>query len=137
MNHKAFVASLSLAALVLGTAAHAQPGPQSKAAAPCLRMDQIDSFMPIKGNDKAVIVVDKFRRRYKLTFTGICGGLDYNMGVGIHSRGVGGLSCVSRGDEVISKDPGSFNGRCPVDRVELYTPVMESADRAAAAAKGR
>jgi hypothetical protein len=126
---------VSLSALVLfATAAAAQPTLQSQADAPCLRMNQIYSFAPIKSNEQAMEVTDRANRRYKLTFTGICSGLDFNLGVSVHSRGIGGLSCVSRGDYVVSRDPGVAFNRCPVAKVELYTAAMQKADMDAAAA---
>jgi hypothetical protein len=133
MAKQIFVASLS-ALVLFAAAAAAQPAMQTQADAPCLRMNQIYSFAPIKSNDQAMVVTDRANRRYKLTFNGTCSGLDYNIGVAIHSHGIGGLSCVSRGDDVISKDPGVANNRCPVAKVEFYTAPMEKADMDAAAA---
>jgi hypothetical protein len=133
MMYRISAATLSVFVL-FSTAAGAQPATQSSADKPCLRIGQIYSFAPIKGNDSAMVVTDNAHHRFKLTFTSFCSGLDYNIGVTINSHGLGRLSCVAHGDEVISKDPGSANHHCPVANVELYTAAMEKADMAAAAA---
>ena len=40
-----------------------------------------------------------------------------------------GLSCVARGDRVISRSFAGWRDRCVITRVERYTPAMERADR--------
>jgi hypothetical protein len=125
--HRIIAASLCLLALGV-TSASAQADHGS-----CLRVDQIYSFSPIKGTDRALVVIDKAQRRYRVSLLGPCAGLDFNMGIGIKSHGIGGLSCVSRGDNIISHDPGVAGNRCTISRVEPYTVAMERSDRDAAA----
>jgi hypothetical protein len=100
----------------------------------CLRMGQVDSFSAIKGNDRAFVVTDKARRRFKVTLMYHCGGLDYNMAVGFKTLETGPLACISRGDTVISHDVGQAGARCPIASVVPYTPAMEAADRSAGSA---
>ncbi len=55
------------------------------------------------------------------------------MAVGFKTLVGGPLACISRGDTVISRDPGVAGARCPIASVQTYTPAMEAADKAAAA----
>jgi hypothetical protein len=98
----------------------------------CLRTGQIYGFSAIKGNDRALVVTDRANRRYKVTTMYRCPGIDFNFAVGIKTLERGRLACVSRGDTIISRDPGIAGDRCPISSVELYTPAMERADREAA-----
>jgi hypothetical protein len=98
----------------------------------CLRQGEIYGFSPIKGNERALIVTDRANRRYKVTTMYRCAGLDFNFAVGIKTLERGRLACVSRGDTIISRDPGVAGDRCPIASIELYTPAMERADREAA-----
>ncbi len=59
-----------------------------------------------------------------------CLNMQFHERLGFKVFGGTGLSCVSRGDDVIS---GSEIGpqRCPISKIEPYTPEMEKADKAA------
>jgi hypothetical protein len=110
---------------------------QTPARPDCLRLGQIDSFSALKDNDRAFVVIDKFHRRFKVGLAFRCPGVEFNMGVGFKTSQGGALACVSRGDTVISRDVTQAGDRCPISSVELYTPAMEAADKAATAAKPR
>jgi hypothetical protein len=64
---------------------------------------------------------------------GRCTGLQFHMGLGFKSRGTGGLSCLAKGDSVITRDVAG-PPECIIDAVVPYTAEMEKADAAAAAA---
>src|SRR6185312_3220714 len=117
--------------------AQAQAPAQTPAKPPartdCLRLGQIDSFSAIKGNERAFVITDKLRRRFKINLMYRCPGLDFNLAVGFKTLENGPLACISRGDTVISRDVTRAGDRCPISSVELYTPAMEAADKAAAA----
>jgi hypothetical protein len=116
-------AGMLAAALVAAGPASAQP------RSDCLRANQIDSFAPIRGDLRSMVVIDKFRNKYKLSFNSVCQDIDYNGAVQIRTNSNFGLSCVARGDTVISRSFSGWRDRCVVTRVERYTPAMERADR--------
>jgi hypothetical protein len=131
MTNRVFSALLAAAALcAVPLAAQAQ-------APDCLRVGQVDSFSAIKGNDRAFVVTDKLHRRFKITLMNRCPGVEYNMGVGFKTLETGQLACINRGDTVIAHDVTMAGGRCPISRIEPYSPAMEAADRSAAQSKTR
>ena len=119
----AAAALVSAATLTAVTPAGAQPRRD------CLRINQIDSFSPIRGNERARVVIDTFRNRYKVSFIGVCQDIDFNGAIQIRSNSNFGLSCVERGDRVISRSFAGWRDRCTISQVERYTPAMERADR--------
>ena len=120
---KTSIATLILLAGVLPAAA---PPTQD-----CLRIVNIYDYTPVPGN-RALIVTDKARRKFKLTFLTRCTGLQYHMGLAFKSFGTGGLSCLAKGDKVITRDVAG-PPECIINSVEPYTPAMEKADADAAA----
>jgi hypothetical protein len=122
MNKKlAFAAG---AAMLLST--------QAMAAGTCLRQANIYNWNAL--NDTTVIVEDDFHQKFKLTLMTPCLNMQFKERLGFKTFGGTALSCVSRGDDVIA---GSQIGpqRCPISKIEVYTPDMEKADKAAAEAK--
>ena len=113
---------LVAASALLATGAQAQD---------CLRLGQLDSFSAIKGTDTAFVAIDKAQHRFKVNLMHRCGGLDYNMAIGFKTLERGRLACISRGDSVLSRDPGQAGALCPISSVVPYTPAMEAADKAA------
>lgn len=127
---------LTIAALLsLSMPALAQPPAPPPAQPPCLRQIDIWSFDPVPGN-RALIVTDQRHRRYRVNFMGVCSGLQFNMGLAFRTHGVGNLSCVSRGDSVIHRDPAG-PPMCTIRSVEWQTPALDKADAAAKAAGQR
>jgi len=115
-------------------AASAQAQTPSKST-DCLRLGQVWGFSAVKGNDRSFVVTDRANRRFRVNLTHRCGGIDFNLAVGFKTLETGPLACISRGDTVISHDPGVAGDMCPISSVERYTPAMEAADKAAAAAQ--
>jgi len=116
---------------LVSTAAFAQP--PASVPAPCLRQVDIYSFDPVPGN-RSLIVEDRAHKRYRVNFNGICTGLQFNLGVGFKTRGVGTLACLSRGDSILRRDPVGPR-ECFVQGVEWQTPALDKADAEAKAAK--
>jgi hypothetical protein len=117
------IALLALAASAIAT--------QALAARPCLRQDQIYNWNA--PNDTTLIVEDDLHKKFKLTLLSKCLSLTFKQRIGFKVFGGTGISCVSPGDSVIT---GSEIGpqRCSIKTLEAYTPEMEKADKAAAAA---
>jgi hypothetical protein len=120
----AALAGLGALALFTGAPALAEP--------PCLRNIDIYSFNA--PNDKTVIVENTRHLKYKVSVMGTCSGLHFHNRLAFKTLSNGSLACLSRGDQVISRDEGMI-GVCSVTSIEPYTPAMQAADKAAKAAK--
>jgi hypothetical protein len=106
----------------------------SALAAPCLQYGNIYSFKAL--DDKTLIVEDDFHNKFKVSLMGFCPELTFKEGIGFRSFGPRmALTCVSGGDDIVTRNFGTGRQRCPIRKVELYTPDMAKADAAAAAAK--
>jgi hypothetical protein len=103
------------------------------AAPNCLQIGQIYNWTA--PDNKTLIVEDNWRQKFKLTLMAPCINLTFKERVGFQTiGGFTGLSCLSKGDNVLVHSPG-FPQRCPIVNIVPYTPDMEKADKAAAAAK--
>ncbi len=105
------------------------PPPAEKA---CLRPVEIYDYHPVPGN-RAIVITTLARKQYRLTFMGTCHELQYHIALRFKTFGVGGLSCVGRGDQVQLHDPVNPNP-CIVQSIDYQTPALDQADAAAAAA---
>lgn len=104
------------------------------AAAPCLEFGNIYNFHAL--DDKTLIVEDNFHNKFKVSLLSYCPELTFKEGIGFKSFGPHmALSCVSSGDDIVTRDMGTGPQRCSIRKVELYTPDMAKADAEAAAAK--
>ncbi|HEY1612840.1 MAG TPA: DUF6491 family protein [Rhizomicrobium sp.] len=111
-------------AMIAAGAAHANPN--------CLELSRVWSFKAL--DRKTLIVEDDLHEKFRLDLMGYCPALPYKETLGFRVMGGTGLSCIARGDDVISHDAG-MRYRCPVQAIQPYTAEMEKADKAAAAAK--
>ncbi len=112
----------------------AQPAPPPAEKA-CLRPGEIYDYQPVPDN-RAIVITDLAHRHYRLTFMGICRNLEYHIALKFKTFGVGGLSCVSRGDQIQMRDPVTTTP-CIVKSIDYQTPALDQADAAAAAAAKR
>jgi hypothetical protein len=122
--------------LILAAAALGMLFPLSASAddSACLRYGYIYNWHVV--NDKTLIVEDNWHKKFKVHLIGVCSDLDYHERLGFKSPGGMALSCLSPGDEVITRDFGTgFRQHCAITHIEAYTPDMEKADKAAEAAK--
>jgi hypothetical protein len=114
----------ALGVALLAVSAQAQPA--------CLQVGRIWSWKPL--DKKTLIVEDQLYRKFKVSLMGYCPALPYKRTLGFKSNGgINGLDCLRRGDDVISHDVG-IPYICPIMSIAPYTPAMERADQAAAAA---
>lgn len=102
------------------------------AAPSCLQLGQIYSWNAL--DNKTLIVEDNWHQKFKLSLMGYCQNLTFKERIGFKAFGGTQLSCLSKGDDVLVRDPG-FPQRCPIIDIVPYTPQMEAADKAAKAAK--
>jgi hypothetical protein len=119
----ALAASISISAI-------AQPAAAPRA---CLRFGEIYSWKVL--DPKTVVVEDNGHHKFKMSLMGYCPNLSYRERIGFRSPGSSDLSCMTPGDELIVNQFGTGAQRCPITSIVPYTPAMEAADNAAAAAK--
>ncbi len=104
----------------------------AQAETACLQIGRIWSWKPL--DRKTLIVEDELHRKFKVGLTGYCPALPFKLALGFKSNGgIGGLDCLRKGDDVISHDIG-IPYTCSILSVTPYTPAMEHADQATAAA---
>lgn len=116
----------------LGLAAATALGSSSAFAGPaCLELGRIWSWNVL--DNKTLIVEDDTHQKFKMSLMGYCPNLQFKERVGFKSIGGSDLTCLSKGDDVLVRDIGMLN-RCPITDIVPYTPAMEAADKAAAAA---
>ena len=116
-------AVLAVGAALIATQASAAPG--------CLQLGRIWSWKAV--DNKTLIVEDTIHQKFKLSLMGYCPNLQFRERVGFKAFGGTQLSCMSKGDYVLVRGP--IDGRCPIIDIVPYTPEMEKADKASAAAK--
>ena len=97
----------------------------------CLRQGYIYDYQIVPGN-RSLVVIDQARHRYRVNFMGKCYDLQYQFGLRFKTFGVGGLSCVSKGDSVLLRDDYANGGRCIIKSVEYQTPELDRMDYEAA-----
>lgn len=122
------LAALAIAGLAAFSAvpAFAEPG--------CLR--GIDIYNFDAKNDRTLIVENNRHLKYKLSLFGTCSSMKFKERLAFKTIGGSDLSCLSRGDEVRSRQFGSgIREVCTISKIEPYTPEMQAADKAAEAAK--
>jgi len=121
------------AALLFAAApAMAQTPAPAPSEPPCLRQGYIYDFQNVPGN-RSLVVIDRARKRYRLNFMGVCYNLQYHLGLGFKTHGVGTLSCVAKGDSVVMRDAVGPNW-CVIKDIQYQTPALDQSDAAAAAA---
>jgi hypothetical protein len=99
------------------------------AARTCLQQSLIYSWKAL--DDRTLIVEDKFHDKFRLSLMVPCQHLQFHENLGFRTFSNTALTCVAKGDEVIS---GTSIGpqHCPIKTIEPYTADMEKADKAAA-----
>lgn len=118
--------SAALAAVLIAASAQAQPA--------CLQIGRIYSWNA--PDNRTLIVEDDLHHKFKVSLMSPCIGLQFKERVGFKSPGATRLSCLSRGDDVLVNQMGGLGAlRCPISSIVAYTPEMQKADEAAAAAK--
>ncbi len=131
---KTVLAAAALAALGCVSAA-AQPRPTESAPRACLRFGEIYSWNA--PDNYTLIVEDNLHKKFKVRLMSYCPNVTFKERVGFRSPGSMDLSCMSPGDDVIVNQFGAGPQRCPISSITAYTPAMEKADKAAAAAKAQ
>jgi hypothetical protein len=118
-----------LALAVVAAAASASP---ASAERPCLQFGRIYNWKVI--NDRMLIVEDETHKKFRLKLIGACTNLRFHENLGFESPGGSFLSCLSPGDEVVTREFGTGRQDCAITHIDAYTPEMEQADKAAAQA---
>ena len=123
---------IACSAFSIVSGASAQTAPAQRA---CLRFGEIWSWKAL--DNYTMIVEDNQHNKFKLSLMGYCPSVQFRERVGFKSLGAMRLTCMSPGDSVIVSNPGTGPQNCPIKSIAAYTPAMEQADKAAAAAKAQ
>ncbi|MBI3676095.1 MAG: hypothetical protein HY243_05710 [Proteobacteria bacterium] len=130
MRTKYLLLAGAVALLCAGPAFAAGPDYSGK---PCLRVGEVYNW---KARDrKSLIIEDDWHRKFLVGLLGYCPDLNFRETLAIRSPGSTRLSCLSPGDDIVTRQFGMGRLNCPVRSVSYYTPDMEKADKDAAAAK--
>jgi hypothetical protein len=124
-------------AMALGLAAAISPPlmtTQALSAPSCLELGRIWNWKVL--DNKTLIVEDDTHQKFKMSLMGFCPNLQFKERIAFKSVGGSDLSCLGQGDYVLAHDI-AIPDRCPITSVVPYTPAMEAADKAAAAAKAQ
>jgi hypothetical protein len=113
-------------------AAIAQPAPPAAAPRACLEFGEIYNWNVV--DNRTLVVEDNLHRKFRVSLLGYCPNLNFKERVGFRSLGAMRLTCLSPGDSVIVNNLGAGFQRCPIKSIEAYTPAMQKAEEAAAAA---
>lgn len=126
---------LTAALLCSVTPVMAQPpaSPPQPSEQACLRQANMYSFKVVPGN-RSLIVTTIDNRRYRVNIMGQCNNLQYNMALHFKTKGTSNLSCVSKGDSVLYRDPAG-PGICIVHDVQYQTSALDQQDAANVAAE--
>lgn len=85
----------------------------------CIRHNDIYNWSSI--DDKTLILENYRHEKWKVKLIGTCSGFKFHERLAIRSRPGFALSCVERGDDVITRDAG-IRGRCSIVSIERYVP---------------
>ena len=120
--------------LIAGIALFAATPALAQSSSRCLQYGNIYSFNAL--DDKTLIVEDNWHDKFKLSLLGVCPELSFKEGIGFKSFGPHlALTCVSAGDDIVTRNFGTGAQRCPIRSIVPYTADMAKADAEAAAAK--
>ena len=95
----------------------------------CVRQDRIDDWVVL--GDTRLILVDKERKKFRLSLSGACSGLSLRTTLAFRAADTDG--CLARNDGVVASLPGYPESaeRCLITDIEEYTAAMENADQMA------
>lgn len=87
----------------------------------------MDSWSPIEGENKALIVFDRRKEQYKLELIGTCDPEFAMMRIVTVSRG--SSSCLSKGDKVITDADMDRNDSCTIMGIYKWHPEKEEKNK--------
>jgi hypothetical protein len=124
-------ASLAMALFAI-CSAQIQAQGQTRLGVPrgiCIHQDRIDDWAVL--SDTKLIVVDKERKKFRLSLTGACSALSLRTTLTFQAAGADG--CLARHDGVVASLPGypESSQRCLITDIDEYTAAMENADQIA------
>ena len=108
---------LAATASALLAAAPAFAGPSV-----CIQRDNIRNWSSV--DDRHIVLQDYRHQRALLTLIGTCSGFKFHEALAIKTPGEIGISCISNGDDILTRDTG-IPGRCSIVKIEPYSgPVL-------------
>lgn len=95
-------ASLAMALFAIGPAQAQVRAQPAASRGVCIRQDRIDDWAVL--SDTKLIVVDKERKKYRLSLAGACSALSLRTTLAFRAAGTDG--CLARNDGVVASLPG-------------------------------
>jgi hypothetical protein len=86
---------------------------------PCLQTGNVTEYHALPGN-RALVVIDKQRKQYRLDFTSVCQSLQPNANLGFSTLNPSQYSCMARGDSVYSSNDVGANRLCRIQGIEYF-----------------
>ena len=80
----------------------------------------MDSWSPLKDDNKAIIVSDRHKQEYKLSLIGTCDPEWAMMRIATISRGAS--NCLARGDKVITDADMNRHDSCTIMKINKWHP---------------
>jgi hypothetical protein len=103
---------------IFGLAAVAVLATTPALADSCIRHDDIYSWSSI--NDKTLILENYRHQKWLIKLIGTCSDFKFHERLVIQSPGALAISCIERGDSVLTRSDG-IRGRCAIMSIDPYT----------------
>ncbi|HTP76845.1 MAG TPA: DUF6491 family protein [Rhizomicrobium sp.] len=85
----------------------------------CIRHDDLYNWSSI--DDKTLILENFRHEKWVAKLIGTCSNFKFHERIEIRSPGALAISCIEKGDSVITRDNG-IRGRCAIMSIERYVP---------------
>jgi Family of unknown function (DUF6491) len=103
---------------------------------PCLRTGNVSDYHALPGR-RALVVIDKQRKQYRLDFAAVCESLQPNANLGFFTFNPSQYACMARGDSVYSSNDVGANRLCRIQAIEYFNEEPPSPPPPEPASKGR
>lgn len=103
---------------------------------PCLQTGNIADYRPLPGY-RALVVIDRSRRQYRLRFDAACASLQIHPDIGFKAFNPSQYACLSPGDSVYSSRDVGANRLCRIQAIEYFNQEPAAPEPPPAEVPGR
>ena len=86
---------------------------------PCLQTANVAEYHALPGR-RALVVIDKQHKQYRLDFAAICESLQPHANLGFSTFNPSQYSCLARGDSVYSSNDVGANRLCRIQTIQYF-----------------
>jgi Family of unknown function (DUF6491) len=86
---------------------------------PCLQTASVAAYHSLPGK-RALVVVDRQQRQYRLDFTAVCDSLQPHANLGFRTFNPSQYACLARGDSVYSSNDEGANRLCRIQAIQYF-----------------